>query len=253
MKLFFLGGIFFALFCSPYVGQHLQDKYLNEVIFKNKIGGLYVDLGANNGIYINNTFYFAKNLDWTGLCVEPHPDIFPELVENRKESICLNVGVGITSGLFTFKKIFQTDRSSDKNLPSCWSGFIDNYSDVHIKRVEEWIKNYNADYRLLDICVLNINEILEKISGKAIDLLSIDVEGNELELLKAIDWSIYDIKVILVENNDCDISFREYMHSIGYSFVARIGFDDVYIKPDIEFDFNAHELFFKENPYSLVY
>ena len=248
--------IYFAFFpfmiFSNYYGQHLQDKYLNEVFFKNKINGYFVDLGSNNGIYINNSFFFEKNLNWKGLCVEPHPNLFLTLIENRTKSKCLNIGAGIVNGLFTFKKIIETCNSLDKDLPSCWSGILENYSESHAMRVDDWIFKFNATYELVTIDVLNINEILNQTESFDIDFLSMDIEGNELEILKAIDWKKFNIKVVLVENNDNECTFRNFMKTVDYNFITRIGFDDVYAKNGVVYDLVAQEKFFKLNPDSII-
>ena len=47
--------------------QDNQDKYLETNIFKGYINGVYVDVGAHDGISINNTLYFEKNNNWSGI------------------------------------------------------------------------------------------------------------------------------------------------------------------------------------------
>ena len=231
-----------------YYGQHLQDKFLNNVIFKNKQNGVFIELGANDGKFLSNTFFFERNLNWTGLCVEPHPDIFKKLIKNRLNSKCLNLAVGLIDDVLTFKKIVETEDTNLKELPSCWSGILANYSDAHSYRVDEWIKQFNAKFELIPVLVKNINDVLNEVIDKDIDFLSMDIEGYELELLKSINWSKYNIKVILVENNDNLVDFRNYMSTVNYKLLTRIGFDDLYIKIGLEFDNEALDIFFKDHP-----
>lgn len=47
-----------------YNSQFGQDKFINEIIFKSKTGGTFVDIGAYDGVTINNTYYFEKKLGW---------------------------------------------------------------------------------------------------------------------------------------------------------------------------------------------
>jgi hypothetical protein len=41
-----------------FYSQYGQDKYLETNIFKGYKNGFYVDVGAHDGIIINNTLYF---------------------------------------------------------------------------------------------------------------------------------------------------------------------------------------------------
>ena len=43
-------------------------------------------MGARCGKVISNTFYLEQK-KWDGICIEPHPDLFEKLKNNRKCSI----------------------------------------------------------------------------------------------------------------------------------------------------------------------
>ena len=42
----------------PYYARSGQDKYLNEEIFKEKRKGVFIDLGAYDGVESSNTLFF---------------------------------------------------------------------------------------------------------------------------------------------------------------------------------------------------
>jgi hypothetical protein len=73
--------------------QDGQYKYLETNIFKGYKHGFYVDVGAHDGISINNTLYFEKNNNWTGINIEPIKQVFEKLVINRPNDINLNCAV----------------------------------------------------------------------------------------------------------------------------------------------------------------
>ena len=58
--------------------------------FKN---GFFVDVGAHDGISINNTLYFERNNGWKGINIEPIKKVFDNLVINRPNCINLNTWV----------------------------------------------------------------------------------------------------------------------------------------------------------------
>ena len=59
--------------------QFDQDKYLETFVFKGYKNGFYVDVGAHDGVSINNTLYFEKYNNWTGINIEPIKIIFDRL------------------------------------------------------------------------------------------------------------------------------------------------------------------------------
>ena len=59
--------------------QGSQDKYLEQNVFKGFKNGFFVDVGAYDGIHINNTLYFEETNQWTGINVEPNKRIFSEI------------------------------------------------------------------------------------------------------------------------------------------------------------------------------
>ena len=62
-----------------YYSQDGQDKFLIEELFKDKKNGFYVDIGANDGVNLSNT-KILEDIGWDGVCVEPLPQSFNELL-----------------------------------------------------------------------------------------------------------------------------------------------------------------------------
>ena len=61
------------------------------------------------------------------------------------------------------------------------------------------------------------------------DIVSIDIEGNELEVIKSIDFSKYEIKVILLENNiPQKLNYINFFKTKNFSYFDRVGMDEIY-------------------------
>ena len=69
-----------------------QDKYLSKS-FLNYKKGYFVEIGAHDGVYLSNTHFFEKHMEWNGICVEPSKKS-SSLVKNRKNSIVINNCIG---------------------------------------------------------------------------------------------------------------------------------------------------------------
>jgi FkbM family methyltransferase len=204
-----------------YYSQTNQDKFLHENFFQNKRDGVFIDIGAHNGIAYSNTKFFEE-LGWSGICIEPIPEVFEELEENRK-AICLQ-------GCITNKK--GTDKFLRVKGPEMLSGLLDKYHPWHMQRV---IREVSADsedgsMEIMEVDCFLFNDVLVENNIYHVDLLSIDTEGGELDIIKSIDFSLFDIDIIEVENNFNDNEMRDFIMSKGYQFVINIGADDIFRK-----------------------
>lgn len=52
-----------------------QDKIVDEY-FHGKRNGVFVDVGAYDGVTFSNTLMLGREGGWTGVCIEPLPDNF---------------------------------------------------------------------------------------------------------------------------------------------------------------------------------
>ena len=83
----------------------------------------------------------------------------------------------------------------------------------------------------IKVPVKRLGDILEERGyGKKIDFISIDTEGTELDVLKSIDLTDWDIKLLVVENNHNDSYIETYLHKFGYEKDRRYKINDFYIK-----------------------
>jgi FkbM family methyltransferase len=196
---------------------------LNERIFKNKPNGVFVEIGAYDGIRYSNTKFFEDMLDWTGICIEPIPEYFEALQKNRPHSICVNACVAKEEG----KALFQRIRS-DSFFVEMLSGLIDKYDPKHLVRSHREIKEFGGSIELIEVDCVTLNSLLDKYNITHIDYLSIDTEGGELEILQSIDWDRFQIHVIEVENNYRSPEFREYLTNKGYTLIDEKN-DEIYL------------------------
>ena len=63
--------------------HNLDKKLLNYINYKN---GFYIDCGANDGVNQSTSWYFEKYLNWHGVLIEPIPEVYNELKNNRNNN-----------------------------------------------------------------------------------------------------------------------------------------------------------------------
>ena len=206
---------------APYYSQCGQDKYLNEQVFRNKQHGVFIDIGAHDGISFSNSYYFEKYLGWTGICIEPHPDRFHELKNNRT-AICLPICIADFNGQAEFVKI--------SGAPEMLSGLVDCYDPRHVARINRELQLNGGSAHIINVETCTLASVVEKYKFGSIDLLSVDTEGSEFLILKSIDLKAVDIAYIVVENNYGDNNVHNYLIANGYRHIKRFQGDDLYEK-----------------------
>ncbi len=206
-----------------YPSQLGQDRFLNENYFKSKNNGIFVDVGAHNGITISNSLFF-ENIGWTGICVEPNPAVFNELKNNRK-CICENYAISDEQGEEDFLLV--------TGYAEMLSGLKKEYCDMHLGRVRGEINHYGGKEEIIKVKTIRLDTLFNKHNIKYVDFLSVDTEGNELKVLKSIDYNDTKVFSISVENNYKDPSIKEFLTSVGFELIKTLEIDEIYINTKI--------------------
>jgi hypothetical protein len=80
--------------------------------------------------------------------------------------------------------------------------------------------------------VRTLDDILEEANAPTpIDLLSIDVEGHELEVLRGFDLVRWQPRLIMLEDHVNNLKKHRLLRRAGYRLIRRVGFNGWYV-PD---------------------
>jgi FkbM family methyltransferase len=181
-----------------FYSQDNQDKYLEENVFKGYKNGFYVDIGSHDGISLNNTLYFEKNNNWTGINVEPIKIIYDKLIINRPNSININCAVCNSDGTAEFL--------CNTGYTEMISGLKKEFDPRHLNRLNYENQKMGGITEVINVETKKLETILETHNVNHINYLSIDVEGAEFEVIKSINFDKVFIDVIGFENNYNDTS-----------------------------------------------
>lgn len=203
-----------------YYSQIGQDRFLNEAVFKGKESGIFVDIGAHNGIEFSNSYFFEKHKNWNGICVEPLPDVYKELVKNRK-CICIEGAISAEHGYQNFLQAL--------GFAEMLSGLVNEFDPRHVERIKITQQVYGGSVEVIPVATYPLQVLLDSCNIFDIDLCSIDTEGAELTVLKTIDFSKVKIECLTIENNFQETTIQNYLQDKGYILLAKIEFDDIYI------------------------
>lgn len=184
--------------------------------YKNKNNGFFIEIGASDGIELSNTYLLETQYNWKGICAEPIPSKFEQLVKNRPNSKCSDNAVYNQSNLDVIFDI--------ANECPLLSG-ISNTLNYHKNRDD-------SKKTKITVKTISLNDLLEKFDAPLfIEYLSLDTEGSELEILKSVNFQKYIFGLIHVEHNFIEplrTKIKTLLTSNDYIYIKENQWDDFY-------------------------
>lgn len=201
-------------FCKS---ELLQDVYaLYKSKFKNQ--GVFIEMGACDGVLSSNTYLLEKLFKWKGILVEPATYWHKQLKLNRNCSIETSCVYSESNKEINFRETCSKSLSSIEKF--C-------FFDQHKIQRKECANIYKVK-------TISLNDLFDKYHLKKIDFLSIDTEGSEYEILKKFNFHKYQINIICCEHNYSANRNKIFklLNSKGYKreFENLSQYDDWYFK-----------------------
>ena len=196
-----IGWMRFVLFllskaCNRLLDPHAISSYsqfgedrIIEAFFGSQAKGVYIDIGCNDPVSYSNTYkLYLKG--WNGICVDPNPELIRKHKAIRPRDIAIQKVVSNKSGTvdFYFSKVSHLISGVGEKASGHWKRTADN-SDV---------------VRCESVTLSSI--LIEHNIANEFELLTIDVEGHELEVLNSIDLTVYKPSLIIVEMHDFNLA-----------------------------------------------
>ena len=166
----------------PSYGATGEDVLINK-IFKSKIDGYFVDVGALHPVNGSLTYNLSKK-GWKGLNIDLLKDNLILFNFFRKKDKNINLAISKNKGLIN---AYIFERGSGVNT-------------TNRKWADKWQKKIGKNYSILKIKKDSLNNVISSHEiHKEFELLNIDVEGHEIEVLKGINFKNIRPKIITIE------------------------------------------------------
>lgn len=193
-----------------YYSQFEQDEFLEKNAFKGYKNGFFVDVGAHDGVSLNNTLYYETNNHWSGINIEPIKTVFDKLATARPNCVNLNCAVSNSCGVSEFLL--------NEGYTEMISGLKDSYQPQHHERLKMENELTNSTTQIINVTTRTLESIFDEYNVKHVNYLTIDVEGGEFEVIKSINFDKVFIDIIGFENNynDFSIPIAKYLEDRNY-------------------------------------
>jgi FkbM family methyltransferase len=171
--------------------SHSQSQICQDIFcvlaHHEKRNGFFVEVGVGTGTSISNTYLLEKNFGWTGLLVEPCRSFHDSISRDRSAKLDTRAASSRDSGEIQFHEAIGDGEFS----------FSDN-AKTSLEKAQ--VKMATTSYA---VPTTTLNRIFaeQAVPGK-IDFLSLDTEGSELDILRGLDLSKYQIGAMCIEHNN---------------------------------------------------
>ena len=211
----------------PYTSINNLDRQIS-ILLPNLLNSktFYIEVGANDGITQSNTFFLEKKYKAKGMLIEASPTLYEKCFLYRSRlNIIENYALVSPSYKKEFVKLifgnlFTTQSKANKgSFEHAKKGVI---RKLPIRKLLGLPNDQVYDFFAPAI---TLSSLMEKHSITNVDLLSLDVEGNELSILEGCSLEKGLIKNILVETGNYKI-INDYLKTYGYSLIKKLSFHD---------------------------
>ena len=190
--------------------QEGEDLLLGR-IFATQEDGFYVDVGAHHPLRFSNTYLLYRQ-GWHGINIDAMPGSMKSFRRLRPRDINIESAVALEDTCLTYH-VFR-----ERALNTFDEALARQYVESGLPRVST-----------LEVRVRPLADLLSEHLpvSQRIDLLTIDVEGLDLDVLKSNDWTRFRPRVLIVEElrqspGAAGTSIREYLAGLRYGEFARI-------------------------------
>ena len=218
---------------NPWMESHVdnfksqlgQDQYIYQAFFQDKQNGVFVEVGAHDGNNLSNTLFFEKEMNWSGVCVEPGR-ISSRIKLSRSNSQvfnCCACPLEFENQIVRFREHATSEIST--------TIFQDLYEPPHYAKSLEMEEGVYWDR--LKRCKTLDSIFNEAKLEKDIDYVSIDTQGSEWLVIKDLPFDKWNVKVFTIAHDMFQGGEKEknrnqiklLMESNGYTLETWFGLD----------------------------
>ncbi len=207
--------------------QDNEDIILYHVL-KDINDIFYIDVGANDPLFISVTKLLYDYKNARGINIEPQLDLIKILQQERNRDVNLCVALG------------DKEMNAQLNISSCIG------SEWGRGELSSISRKINEKDTTIDIPVKTLKSICKEYVNSDIHILKIDVEGYEKNVFLGGDFTKYRPWIIVIEGNNTvlydkdkveflDVEWESLILDNNYTFVKQCGLNRYYLASEKSF------------------
>lgn len=202
------------------------DRRLEELLLHRS--GYYVELGAHDGAYSSNSYYFELRKGWKRVLIEPSPNLYLSCKKRRSAENYFRCPACVP---FEYVDDFVPMEYADAMTTSPGLNLELNDAEQFKKARTKNLQSKEEIFKFAAKAETLTSILNDARAPKIIDFLSLDVEGAELDVLKGVDFFSYQFKYMVIETRNI-YAMSNYLKKFNYHIFEKL--------TDIDFIF-SHE------------
>ncbi len=186
----------------------IAEDQLKAEFFAPVSKGFFVEVGANDPQRGSQTWQFEQ-AGWTGVLVEPQPDL-AERLRNMRRAHVVAAACSSPANPDTTMTLHLSGPHSSLRPGLAVTGVIAKAA--------------------IAVPVRTLDDILKETKAPApIDFVSIDVEGHEINVLSGFDLARWRPRLILIEDHVTNLATHRFLTRACYRLIRRTGLNGWYV------------------------
>lgn len=179
--------------------------------FFGGVQGYFVEVGANEPRLRSQTWHLEQ-AGWTGVLVEPQPDLVRELRGARTAKV--------------FAVACSSPENANRTLPLHVAGPLSSLDRAGMAPGA-------APQAVIEVPIRTLDSLLEEAQApERFEFLSIDVEGHEIEVLRGFSLARWQPRLVMIEDHVADLARHRFMIDAGYRIIRRYENNGWYVPND---------------------
>jgi FkbM family methyltransferase len=186
-------------------GHHSEDleEWIIRDVFRDRRGGVFVDVGANDYEQLSNTYYLETALGWSGVAVEPQKRFAAGYARFRPRTV--------------FVPLFVSDVSNRTATL-----YVPKHADTVASSDRQFAESFEKDVTPTPTTTSTLDDILDRLDIRKIDFLSMDIELAEPEALAGFSIERFAPELVCIEaHRGVRERILEYFRVHGYVLIGK--------------------------------
>jgi len=186
-----------------------QDRTVVEDVYadsSNRQNRYFLDLAANDAVFISNTLTLERDYGWEGLCIEPVSQYWLGLSHRKCTTIAAVIGE--TTGKQVSFEVYAAGYYSGVGISQRPDDDVD-------KRA---VTKKNMKFKAETHTTVSLRDVLHMAKApKHIDYWSLDCEGCEKDALASFPWDTHTVALLSIERPGRDE--QDKLKELGFVFL----------------------------------
>lgn len=194
---------FYGQFVPP------QDELLFRRYFSDQgsAPGHFIECGAFDGVSESSCLFFEQTLGWTGINVEPVPDVYDRLCANRPRAVNIRAALSDCDSRALFRHAIHPRHGRHFGNGSL------HHTESHLSD----LMSQGCQLETFEVATITYRTLLERHPLPGIDLFVLDVEGQEEAVIEGMTGAPILPRVLCIEYGNTDIwSIARRLAAMGY-------------------------------------